>query len=197
MIATRAIKPPSFTLMNRDGTNSHSLSDKLDRDIQDPQWAADNSGVYVRYDDQATPRSVFIPSMALPRKLPIILPPRRVLVVAATFSLSRTGLIALTYGRTDNPGDIAISNNGAMKVLTALNQELLAQEKPATSTSSRSNSSKDNRKIQGWIVHPRISILPRNILLFLKFTAALSPIMRTVSILKNRSWPPRATWFFI
>ena len=39
-------------LMNRDGTNSHSLSDKLDRDIQDPQWAFDNSGVYVRYDDQ-------------------------------------------------------------------------------------------------------------------------------------------------
>src|SRR6267378_4468841 len=39
-------------LMNRDGTNSHSLADKLDRDIQDPQWAADNSGVYVRYDDQ-------------------------------------------------------------------------------------------------------------------------------------------------
>src|SRR5260221_11658679 len=39
-------------LMNRDGTNSHSLSDKLDRDSQDPQWAADNIGVYVRDDDQ-------------------------------------------------------------------------------------------------------------------------------------------------
>src|SRR6266446_6731139 len=33
-------------LMNRDGAGSHSLSDKLDRDVQDPQWAPDNSGVY-------------------------------------------------------------------------------------------------------------------------------------------------------
>jgi len=39
-------------LMNRDGSGSRSLSDKLDRDIQEPQWAFDNSGVYFRYDDQ-------------------------------------------------------------------------------------------------------------------------------------------------
>src|SRR5438874_10457946 len=39
-------------LMNRDGTGSHSLSTKLDRDIQSPQWAADNSGVYFQYADQ-------------------------------------------------------------------------------------------------------------------------------------------------
>src|SRR3989442_6326515 len=39
-------------LMNRDGTNSHSISDKLDRDIQGPQWAPDNGGVYFQYADQ-------------------------------------------------------------------------------------------------------------------------------------------------
>src|SRR6266850_616213 len=39
-------------LMNRDGTGSHSLYDKLDRDVQDPQWAPDSGGVYFRYDDQ-------------------------------------------------------------------------------------------------------------------------------------------------
>lgn len=33
-------------LMNRDGTGSHSLSDKLDRDIQAPEWAPDSSGIY-------------------------------------------------------------------------------------------------------------------------------------------------------
>ena len=32
-------------LMNRDGSGSLPL-DKLDRDIQDPQWAWDNSGVF-------------------------------------------------------------------------------------------------------------------------------------------------------
>jgi acylaminoacyl-peptidase len=33
-------------LMNRDATGSHSISNKLDRDIQGPQWAFDNSGVF-------------------------------------------------------------------------------------------------------------------------------------------------------
>jgi acylaminoacyl-peptidase len=38
--------------MKRDGTGSHSISDKLDRDIRNPQWAPDNSGVYFEYNDQ-------------------------------------------------------------------------------------------------------------------------------------------------
>src|SRR5258708_3483448 len=46
-------------LMNRDGTNSRSLSEKLDRDIQDPQWAPDSSGAYVRYDDQGDSQIAF------------------------------------------------------------------------------------------------------------------------------------------
>jgi len=102
---------------------------------------------------KATPRSVFIPSMALPRNCRSSCSTTGA-GGSGTFSLSRTGLIALTYGRTDNPGDIAISNNGAMKVLTALNQELLAQEKPGHVDEFSFESSKDNRKIQGWIVHP-------------------------------------------
>src|SRR5258708_25850399 len=43
---------------------------------------------------------------------------------------------------------------GAMKVLTSLNQELLTQKKPAHVEEITYESSKDRRKIQGWIVHP-------------------------------------------
>src|SRR6266478_4876711 len=39
-------------LMNRDGSGSRSLSDTRDRDIQGPDWAPDNSGVYFLYADQ-------------------------------------------------------------------------------------------------------------------------------------------------
>ena len=141
-------------LMNRDGTNPHSLSDKLDRDIQDPQWAPDNSGVYVRYDDQGDSKIGFYSVDGAFKKIADHLASTTGAGGSGTFSLSHTGLIALTYGRTDNPGDIAISNNGAMKVLTALNQELLAQEKPGHVEEFSFESSKDNRKIQGWIVHP-------------------------------------------
>ncbi len=117
-------------LMNRDGSNSHSLSDKLDRDVQDPQWASDSSGVYFRYDDQGDSKVGFYSVDGAFKKIADHLASTTGAGGSGTFSLSRTGTIALTYGRPDNPGDIAVSNMGAMKVLTSLNQELLAQKKP-------------------------------------------------------------------
>jgi dipeptidyl aminopeptidase/acylaminoacyl peptidase len=141
-------------LMNRDGSGSHSLSDKLDRDILDPQWAPDSNGVFFRYDDQGDSKIGFYSVDGIFKKVADHLASTLGAGVGASFSLSRTGMIALTYGRPDNPGDIAISNLGAMKVLTALNQELLAQKKPGHVEEISFESSKDNRKIQGWIVHP-------------------------------------------
>jgi dipeptidyl aminopeptidase/acylaminoacyl peptidase len=141
-------------LMNRDGSASHSLSDKLDRDVQEPQWASDNSGVYFRYDDQGDSKIGFVSLNGTPKKIADHLASTLGAGGAGSFSLSRTGMIALTYGRPDNPGDIAISNMGAMKVLTSMNQEFLAQKKPGHVEEISFESSKDNRKIQGWIVHP-------------------------------------------
>jgi acylaminoacyl-peptidase len=140
--------------MNRDGSNSHSLSDKLDRDVQDPQWASDSSGVYFRYDDQGDSKIGFYSVDGASKKIADHLASTTGAGGSGTFSLSRTGSIALTYGRPDNPGDIAVSNMGAMKVLTSLNQELLAQKKPGHVEEITYESSKDHRKIQGWIVHP-------------------------------------------
>jgi acylaminoacyl-peptidase len=141
-------------LMNRDGTNPHSLSDKLDRDVQDPQWAPDNSGVYFHYDDQGDSKIGFSSVDGTFKKIADHLASTTGAGGSGTFSLARTGMIALTYGRPDNPGDVAISNMGAMKVLTSLNQELLAQNKPGHVEEISFESSKDNHKIQGWIVHP-------------------------------------------
>ena len=141
-------------LMNRDGTGSHSLSDKLDRDIQDPQWAADSTGVYFRYDDQGDSKIGFCSLAGACKKIADHLASTIGAGGSGTFSLSRTPMMALTYGRPDNPGDIAILNNGAMKVLTSINEGLLAQKKPGHVEEIWFESSKDNRKIQAWIVHP-------------------------------------------
>ena len=141
-------------LMNRDGTGSHSLSDKLDRVVQDPQWAPDSGGVYFRYDDQGDSKIGFCLLDGTCKKISDHLASTLNAGGSGTFSFSRNGLVALTYGRPDNPGDVAINNLGAMKVLTSLNQELLAQKKPGHVEEIWYQSSKDNRKIQGWIVHP-------------------------------------------
>jgi len=141
-------------LMNRDGSNSHSLSDKLDRDIADPQWAPDNSGVYFRYDDQGDSKIGFYSAEGAFKKITDHLASTTNAGGSGSFSIARSGLIACTYGRPDIPGDIATLTGGAMKVLTSLNQDLLEQKKPGHVEEIWYESSKDKRKIQGWIVQP-------------------------------------------
>jgi len=141
-------------LMSRDGTGSRSLSDKLDRDVQDVRWALDNSGVYFRYDDLGDSKIGFYSVDGTFKKIADHVASTTGAGGSGSFSLSRTGLIAMTYGRPDNPGDVAILNNGAMKVLTSINQELLDQKKPGHVEEISYESSKDARKIQAWIVHP-------------------------------------------
>jgi acylaminoacyl-peptidase len=129
-------------------------SDKLDRDIQDPQWAWDNSGVFFQYNEQGDTKIGFYSVDGAFKKIADHVASTVSAYGGGSYSLSRTGLIATVYGRPDNPGDVAIYNMGAMKVLTSVNQELLAQKKPGHVEEIWYESSKDKRKIQGWIIHP-------------------------------------------
>lgn len=141
-------------VMNRDGSGAHLLSDKLDRDIEDPQWAADGSGVYFRYDDQGDTKIGFLASEGAFRKIADHVAGTVGASGGGTFSLSRSGAIAFTYGRPDEPGDVAAISGGSVKVLTALNKELFAQKKPGEVEEIWYESSKDKRKMEGWIVKP-------------------------------------------
>ncbi len=135
-------------------SGSRSLSDKLDRDIQSPVWAQDNSGVYVQYNDQGDTKIAFYAPDGNPKKIADHVAGSTSAYGGGSFSVSRTGVIAYTHGLPDVPGDIAVNDRGAMKVLTSVNQELFAQKKPGHVEEIWYESSKDKRKIQGWIVQP-------------------------------------------
>src|SRR5579864_2564061 len=135
-------------VMKRDGTGSHSISDKLDRDIQSPVWAPDNSGVYFQYNEQGDTKIGFLSPDGTPKKVADHVASATSAYGGGSFSVAHGGPIAFTYGRTDIPGDVAISDRGAMKVLTSLNQELLDQKKPGHVEEINYESSKDQRKIQ-------------------------------------------------
>src|SRR6266436_5987628 len=141
-------------LMNRDGSGSRSLSDKLDRDIQSPEWAPDNSGIYFLYNDQGDTKIGLSSPDGNFKKIADHVVSGTGASSGGSFSVSHTGTIAFTYGRTDNPDDIAVSTSGAMKVLTSLNQEMLQQKVPGRVQEIWYESSKDKRKIQGWIIQP-------------------------------------------
>jgi dipeptidyl aminopeptidase/acylaminoacyl peptidase len=141
-------------LMNRDGSGSHSLSEKLDRDIAEPQWAPDNSGIFFRYDDQGDTKIGFYSTEGVLKRVVEHVASTLNAGGGGSFSIARNGTIAMTYGRPDIPGDIATLTSGAMKVLTSLNQDLLTQKKPGHVEEIWYESSKDKRKIQGWIIQP-------------------------------------------
>jgi dipeptidyl aminopeptidase/acylaminoacyl peptidase len=141
-------------IMNVDGTAQHSITEKLDRDAGDPHWADDNSGVYFQYDDQGDTKVGFASVDGNFKKIADHVASTISTYGGGSFSVSHTGTIALTSGNSENPGDIAVTGDGGMKVLTTINRELLTQKKPGHVEEFWFNSSKDQRKIEGWIVQP-------------------------------------------
>ncbi len=144
-------------VMNRDGSGAKSISDQLDRDVSSPMWAGDGSGIYFRYVDQGETRIGFYANDGTRRTIA-----ERVASGTSAYSFggsfsvaAKSGAVAFTYGNAANPGDVAVTSIGATpRVLTTLNRELLAQKKPGAVEEIWWESSKDKRKIEGWIVKP-------------------------------------------
>jgi acylaminoacyl-peptidase len=141
-------------LMNRDGSGSRSMTDRLDRDVQSPEWAPDGSGVYFLYDDHGDTKIGLATTDAGFRMVADHVASTTSAYGGGSFSVSRTGAVAFTYGTADSPGDVAVITDGSMRVLTALNRELLADKKPGWVEELWWESSKDKRKVQGWIIKP-------------------------------------------
>jgi dipeptidyl aminopeptidase/acylaminoacyl peptidase len=141
-------------VMKSDGNNPHAISERVDRDVQGPEWAPDSSGVYFLYADQGDTKIGFLSTDSSFQKIADHVSGSPSAYGGGSFSISNTGVIAFTSGGTDSPGDVAVLSGGSTKVLTSINKELLAQKKPGAVEEIWYESSKDKRKIQGWIVKP-------------------------------------------
>src|SRR5215472_2999463 len=143
-------------VMDRDGSNSHSISDKLDRDIRDPRWAQDGSGIYFPYDDQGNTKFGFIKLDGSSHELADqIGSGGSSYAGGGTFSLAKNGAYAITHTNASDPGDLAVgSSSGKPRLITNVNGDLLAQRRLGEVEEIWYPSSKDGRKIEGWIVKP-------------------------------------------
>jgi len=141
-------------LMERAGTAAHSLTDALDRDVSGLEWAADSSGIYFQYDDQGDTKIGYVSNGGVFKKIAEHVASTTSAYGGGSFSISKTGAIAYTAGTAENPGDVAVLAGSSARVLTGLNKELLAQKKPGAVEELWFESSKDKRKIQGWLVKP-------------------------------------------
>ena len=145
-------------VMNRDGSDAHQLLTTLDRDTEEPRWTSDGSGIYFSYDDQGDTKLGLV-SMSDGKMKTLaehLGSGGSSYSGGGSFSVSRDGTFAVTYGTPSDPGDIAVASlsNPDEKVITALNRELLAQKKPGETEEFWFNSSVDKRKVEGWIIKP-------------------------------------------
>jgi acylaminoacyl-peptidase len=100
-------------LMGRDGSNPRVVTPKLDRDVENPEWAADGSGVYFLYDDQGDTKLGFYALDGSVKDLAAhIGSGGSSYSGGASFSVARNRQFAVTYDTPADPGDIAVGGPG-------------------------------------------------------------------------------------
>ncbi|HET9863500.1 MAG TPA: S9 family peptidase [Steroidobacteraceae bacterium] len=144
-----------------DGGEPHAVAADFDRDIEDPKWAADSRGLYFTYDDRGV------------RKLGYVTLDGKVRTLAegiggtdlgrpyttGRFSVARNGRAAFVHNTPARPADVATASlsggrSGGLRVLTALNEDLLGVKTLGAVRELSWKSSKDQREIQGWVITP-------------------------------------------
>ncbi len=144
-------------MMNRDGSSPHQVTVTWDRDVLQPQWAPDGKGVYFLSDDQGNTGLYFSTLDGSVKKLAGgIGSSTSAYSGGGSMSIAKNGAFATVRARTDLPGDVAVGtiSNPALQVITAVNDDLFTGKELGKVEEIWYNSSKDGRKMQGWIVKP-------------------------------------------
>jgi acylaminoacyl-peptidase len=144
--------------MNRDGTVSKILADKLDRDIHSPVWNKDGSGVYFKYEDHGTTRIGFASIGGKTDALVTDLGGEDFgrPYSSGSFTVADNGTLAFTLTRPEHPADVGVLSQSSttMRRLTRLNENLLGHKTLGKVEPFQFKSGHDGRLIDGWIVKP-------------------------------------------
>ena len=144
-------------VMDRDGQNSRSLTDGLDRTVEAAEWAADGRTLYIRYVDKAVMK---VARLSLNGHLEPVVSGLtggeldRPYTNGGQFSVAANGTVAFTSGDPTHPSDLAVVRGGHVTRLTKLNDELLINKKLGEVRPLAVSSSFDKRSIDAWQVLP-------------------------------------------
>lgn len=143
-------------VMSPDGSGVRSLTDDLDRSVEQPVWDAQGRGIYFLYDDRGARkigyvrtdgrRQTFVDDVggtAITRPY-----------LSGDYSVARNGSIAYTKVSPERPADVALRAGGRTRQLTALNEDALGAKTLGEVNEITYKSSLDGVEIQGWYVTP-------------------------------------------
>ncbi len=143
-------------VMNAQGNDSKLVSTGFDRQVNNIQWAADNSGLYFQYDTEGNTRIAFID---LNGKVKDLCKNVGGLSIGrpyggGAFSTSKNGTYAFTHSTPDHPADLAVGKGSDINRLTAVNASLFKRKALGEVEEIWYESSYDQQRIQGWICKP-------------------------------------------
>jgi dipeptidyl aminopeptidase/acylaminoacyl peptidase len=143
-------------VMDLDGRNDHSISDSLDRSVDDAEWAADGRSLFIQYTDQAVTR---VARLTLDGHLQQVADGLAGSQLdrpysGGQFTVSSNGIVAFTSGAADHPPDLSIARGSRATRLTRLNDDLFAVRQLGKVEPLAVSSSVDNRPIGAWLVTP-------------------------------------------
>ena len=146
----------SLYVMDPDGDNVKMISKDFDRNIGNITWSGDGKGLFFQYDSEGMTRIAY---MSLSGKVKDIVDELGGLSLGrpysgASYSISKNGRYAFTYGNVYNPSDLASGYNGSKNRLTDLNKDLFDYKKLGKVEEVWYESTFDGRKVQGWLVYP-------------------------------------------
>ena len=144
-------------IMNRDGSGARALTKDLDRDISNVHWASDGRGLYFTYDNQGTSYIATTNLNGQSKQITSGIGDGRVAYGGGgSYSIAPNGNFVFTYSKPDHPSDIAVGTllNPKARIISGVNDDILGYKKLAPVEEIWYPSSKDGRKIQGWILKP-------------------------------------------
>ncbi|MFD0797977.1 S9 family peptidase [Maribacter chungangensis] len=132
------------------------LSEDLDRNISNIQWAGDGKGLFFQYDDKGETK---IAHISLTGKVTDKVGKVGGLSLgrpynSGTYTVAKNGAIAYTLGTTEHPADLAVQTKKGTKRLTFVNDDLFSARHLGNVEELWWKSSHDQRDIQGWVVTP-------------------------------------------
>lgn len=140
---------------DRDGSNTRVIGKQLDRTIYSPRWAADGKSIYALFDTEGETK---LAKFMLDGSYEIIAEGLGALDSAysrGNFSVSDNGIFAFNLGGPKTLSEIGIrTGKGTIKQISNLNHDLFAQRELGEVEEIWWESSKDLKKIQGWLIKP-------------------------------------------
>ena len=141
-------------VMNADGSSDRALTNGLDRSVGNPGWAG-NGRIYFQYDDRAVRK---VARVDLDGDLDVVAEGLGSTSLgrpytSGSFTVADDGTVAFTYGTAYRPAEVAVARRGT-RVITSLNEDLLAARALGQVTEIGYESSFDGQEIQGWFITP-------------------------------------------